>query len=363
MAGQLIPIDRGPSKIVLHRRSTLLDNAKQGLQPSFAVIGYKGRNWRLKFRSEETLLRDDRGQPLGSIEVVIVGVSPNISRQYFAKSYTEGDDEGPDCFSTNGEKPDAAAPRKQHEVCATCKWSAWGSRITDAGKRSKMCQDTRRLAVVPLIDIENETFGGPMLLRLPPMSLNNLGNYSDFLARKGASFEYVGTRIGFDYDVAYPRLTFEAIGFLSEEDQKLVIGEDGSGGVCADPMLMRMLFDNSNVGRSVEEEDTNSKVVPMARGGKQAASDPRQPPEEPEEPEEPAEPMGPPAPEPPPQPQEAKKPVNPFQQALKPQAPPEPVQEPAKAPRGKKVNRGSVMQPAPASLNEAVDNLLGDDAA
>ena len=85
MAGTLIPLDRGPP-MVKSGRSGLLDAAKAGLAPSFAVVGYKGRNWRLKHRGEETILRDDRNQPQQSLEVVIVGISTAISKQYFAKN-------------------------------------------------------------------------------------------------------------------------------------------------------------------------------------------------------------------------------------------------------------------------------------
>ena len=37
--------------------------AQEGLRAAFAVIGFKGRNWRLKHRGEEELIKDDRGTP------------------------------------------------------------------------------------------------------------------------------------------------------------------------------------------------------------------------------------------------------------------------------------------------------------
>jgi hypothetical protein len=205
------------------------------------VVTYKGRNFRIKYRTEEHIIRDDRGRAATYIDTVIVGVSPNISRQYFPDAYVEGASEGPACYSTDGKVPDQGVPQRQNAVCATCKWSQWGSRVTDGGKRAKACQETRRLAVVPLANIENELMGGPMLLRVPPMSLSNLSNYSDFLASKGASFETVATRIGFDENVAYPRLTFETLDWLDDDQQLAATGEDGVSGVCASPMIERML--------------------------------------------------------------------------------------------------------------------------
>jgi len=243
MANSLTSLDRGrPSSLARYRQgSGLLNNARAGLAPSFAVVTYKGRNFRIKYRTEEHIVRDDRGRAATFIDTVIVGVSPNISRQYFPDAYVEGASEGPACFSTDGVKPDTNVPQRQNPVCGTCKHSQWGSRVTDAGKRAKACQETRRLAVVPLANIENELMGGPMLLRIPPMSLTNLSNYSDFLASKGASFETVATRIGFDENVAYPRLTFETLDWLDDDQQLLTTGEHGDGGMCAHPLIERML--------------------------------------------------------------------------------------------------------------------------
>jgi hypothetical protein len=275
MASNIIPLDRGrPSALVRNRRSSLNANAQQGVQASFAVLGYKGKNWRLKYRQEETVLRDERKQPLSSVEVVVVGISPAISRQYFMNSYSEGASEGPDCFSSDGIKPDAGVPKRQSPTCGTCPRGQWGSRITDNGKRAKECQDTRRIAVVPLTDIKNEIFGGPMLLRVPPMSINNLSQYTQYLDRKGIGVETVATRIGFDVEMAYPRLTFEAIGYLDDEQQELVIGPDGNSGVCADPLIDRML--------AIAEENR----TPVASDASPTHEEPPPKPEEEDEPEE-----------------------------------------------------------------------------
>jgi hypothetical protein len=95
-----------------------------------------------------------------------------------------------------------------------------------------------------------------MLLRIPPMSLQTLMLYAQYVERKGACFEALATRIGFDHDTEYPKLTFQAIGWVSPQDAELVVGPDGNGGVCADPALKRMLVDTN-----VVEAD------PLAKGG------------------------------------------------------------------------------------------------
>jgi hypothetical protein len=356
MANALTALDRGrPSSLARHRQgSGLLDAARKGLPPSFAVVTYKGRQFRVKYRTEEHIVRDDRGRAAGYIDVVVVGVSPNISRQYFARAYTEGDSEGPDCYATDGIKPDAAAPHKQNPVCSTCKWSQWGSRVTDGGKRAKACQETRRIAVVPLANIENELMGGPMLLRIPPMSLLNLSNYSDFLATKGASFEVVATRIGFDENVAYPRLTFETLDWLSDEQQLLVTGEHGDGGVCASPLIDRMLA----APDAVAAPAAAYPATPAEPSDPRPAPPPRR---EPPPPQEEAEEEGEEEDE-----EEAPPPrgaVNPFAAEVTPlRAEPE---TPAPKPRGrprKTTGNGVTALPAPAEvdLESALDKLLGE---
>lgn len=342
MPGELVSLDRGPSSIALSRRSSLLDNAKKGIPVSFGVLGYKGKNFRVKYRGEEAVLKDDRG-PVPHVDVVIVGVSPAISRQYFGRAYTEGDDQGPECWSTDGERPDAAVQHKQNPVCGTCKWSQWGSRVTDAGKKAKVCQDTRRVAVVPLDNIPNTAFGGPMLLRLPPMTITNLSKYAEFLSHKGASFETVATRISFDSNMAYPRLTFEARGFLEDDQLRQVIGDDGNSGICASAGVNRVLY------------ASDQPVTPPAEPAAPAPPPLVEPPPEEEEEDEEESP-------PPPSPPAA----NPFRAAPAPRADPPHLATgngtDTEAPkrRGRKpAAQVEAVQPAPTEMEAALNSLFG----
>lgn len=234
--------------------------ASQGLSAGFAVIGYKGRNWRIKYRGEEELLKGADGVPVAILPSVIVGISPNISKQFYDKRYSEGDDAAPDCFSLNGTTPDPQSPKPQCQTCAACPQNVFGSRITEAGKKAKACQDSRRVAVVPLGDIENASYGGPMLLRLPPMSLPNLATFSREIGRYGAQPYMVATNIGFNYDVAYPEITFAAARWLTEDEAKRVVEAMG------DPQVERILS-------STSEQEAAPAPAPSAlsQGGPPAA--------------------------------------------------------------------------------------------
>ena len=257
---QIAPLRQGQVPAAFASRANLPDMnaaARAGVAAGFAVLGYKGRNWRLKHAGNEELLKDARGVPTATLEVVIVGVSPAISKIWYEKKYSEGDDAAPDCWSVNGVTPDATAPKLQASTCAACPRNVWGSRVTDAGKKAKECQDSRRLAVVPADDIENADYGGPILLRVPPMSLANLSAYAVEIGRFGAQPFMVRTELGFDYDVAYPHLTFKALGFLTDDEARQVVE------AMEHPIIERILSDEVVTETAAPATDASS---PLAGG-------------------------------------------------------------------------------------------------
>ena len=265
MSNELTVLKTGAMPSVFASRANLPNMAaaaQANLAASYAIIGYKGRNWRLKHRGEEELLMHG-GVPIPTLSVVVVGVAAAISKQFYDKKYSEGDDASPDCFSNNGITPDLASSKKQCTTCAACPQNVWGSRITENGKRAKACQDSRRVAVVPRGDIENEGYGGPMLLRLPPMSLNGFAKYGRDIQRFGAEPFMVGTTIGFDYDVAYPLITFSAEGWLSDEEATLVAK------VLDDPLIPQMLNEAVPAGDDAAPAKETAQAL---AGGTPAAS-------------------------------------------------------------------------------------------
>jgi hypothetical protein len=69
-----------------------------------------------------------------------------------------------------------------------------------------------RLAVAPAGQIND-----PMLLRVPPASIRNLGEYGQMLAKRGVGYNMVVTKVGFDMEAESPKLTFKPVGFLDED--------------------------------------------------------------------------------------------------------------------------------------------------
>jgi hypothetical protein len=200
-----------------------------GIAAPFAVIGYKGGRWSIRHRGNTHVLerRDAQGRPDGFVpylDLVVLLAASHHSKVYYAKNYTDGDDSIPDCWSTDGVKPDQAAPHKQSPICANCKWNEFGSRVNQAtGSKGKACADTRRMAVVPYADLENSMLGGPMLLRVPPASLGSVGEYSDMLKASAVPYSAIATRVGFDPKEAYPKMIFQPLAALTDDEMRTVI--------------------------------------------------------------------------------------------------------------------------------------------
>lgn len=194
------------------------DDLSAGVAGGFAILSFRGSKWRIKSSGEEILVTDANDEAKPSVELIFLKASPDVSKVYYDHNYTEGSDEPPTCMSISGITPDADAASPQDTSCARCPHNQWGSRMTEAGKKAKSCQDSRRIAVVPMGDIPNEQYGGPMLLRVPAASLNDLKTYGLGMKNKGFPYNTIVTRVGFDPDASYPKLTFKPIRKINQEE-------------------------------------------------------------------------------------------------------------------------------------------------
>lgn len=218
MSGANIVPFQGKVPAALQAFASSADDLSAGVSGSFAVMSFRASRWRIKYQGEETPILNGDGDPVASIEAVILKANPHITKNYYEQGYSEGAAEAPDCFSLDGVRPDASAPSRQADTCAQCPKNVFGSRITPAGKKAKACQDNRRLALVPANDLDNETFGGPMLLRVPAASLADLAMMGKNLKARGFPYNAVTVRIGFDMEASYPKLTFKPIRPLTDDE-------------------------------------------------------------------------------------------------------------------------------------------------
>ena len=189
------------------------DDLSGGVGAGFPSISIKGKVFHLKRGGERTLIENPKepGSPATSLDTVILKANPTLSKLYYKSGYVEGSDDKPVCYSDDGIAPAADAEEPQSQKCATCPHAQWGSKITDTGKKSKECQDSRRVAIAPLGNLEDA-----MLLRIPAASLKPLKLYGDEVKKRGLRYFAVGTKISFDHTVAHPLLVFKPLGALPE---------------------------------------------------------------------------------------------------------------------------------------------------
>lgn len=186
---------------------------------SFPRISIKGSRFRIVEGGNETVLDST------TIDVVIVGANPRLSKTWYAKTWTpESEPSSPDCFSLSGISPDAASTDPQNDLCASCPQNAWGSKVTPQGKQVKACADQKRLAVVAADDPSGPVY----LLQVTPAALKDLNAYQKELSIRGIAPEIVRTRLGFDTDASFPKLKFGFGGFLDEATVGVVDGLFGS---------------------------------------------------------------------------------------------------------------------------------------
>lgn len=242
------------------------DELGAGIVTGFGVIGIKGKVFRIKSAGAESIIENpETGDPASSIEMVVIKASSTLSKTFYANGYQDGSSLAPDCWSSNAQTPDANVPEPQCNSCVACPHNAFGSRITENGKKGKACSDTKRLAVVPLNDLENEALGGPMLLRVPAASLKELTAYQNGLKQNKYPYFGVGTRISFDFKEAYPKLTFRPIRLLKDEEAMSVLA------LRDDPRVVRILAENSEHADSAPPPALEFEQAPPSPAPKVAA--------------------------------------------------------------------------------------------
>lgn len=220
----IIPFESG--KLPAYMKAAAVEGLNSDLTAhagtGFPVISIKGKAFSIVRDGERHVLTkeiDGEQVPAPSIDVVLVKANKANSKVFYLKGFQEGaENQKPDCFSNDGVKPDSSVSAPQAKSCATCKHNQWGSRIGENGGKGKSCQDSVRMAVAQVGQIND-----PYLLRVPPASIKPLGEYGKMLEKRGVGYNMVVTRIGFVMEEATPKLTFKATGFLDEASYRSVM--------------------------------------------------------------------------------------------------------------------------------------------
>jgi hypothetical protein len=205
------------------RNNELSETAKAltggGTGASVKRISIKGGVFRLVAGGKEIASIDDR-----HLDVVIVRAAPKVSRIYYEGAYDPERISGPDCWSNDGEKPDASIKAPQNKTCLGCPQNEAGS----GNGNSRACRYQQRLAVV----LENNPDGDVLQLTLPATSIfgkedgdkRPLQAYARFLAAQTPPVnpEQIVTRMKFDTKAEAPKLFFTPVRWLEEDEYAIV---------------------------------------------------------------------------------------------------------------------------------------------
>jgi hypothetical protein len=213
---------KGPVAAVFAGAAQAGDDLSGGITGGYGLIKYRGKVWSIQYRGENNvLMREDGDGTRGSIDVVIVKANAQLSKTWYENGWDESNNNPPDCASANGIVPDQGVPKQQNATCLGCPKNAWGS--APNGGKGKACGDHRRMAVVPFTDLRNEFFGGPLLLRCPAASLQDMAAFDARYKNIGYPYFTMAIKIGFDAQESYPKFTFGAIRPLTEAEGQIVM--------------------------------------------------------------------------------------------------------------------------------------------
>ena len=158
-----IAIFNGAAVPAFARNNELSDTAKAlmggGTVNTTKRISIKGGVFRLMAGGKEVASIEER-----HLDVVVVKAAPKVSRIFYAGSYDkDAAASAPDCWSNDGERPDAKAANKQAATCMSCPQNVAGS----GQGNSRACRYQQRLAVV----LANDPEGSVLQLTLPATSV------------------------------------------------------------------------------------------------------------------------------------------------------------------------------------------------
>jgi len=181
------------------------------------------------------------GKVKGTMDVIVVSASPKVGRIFYVKQWTpDAEPTAPDCFSNDGNAPDAGSVNKQSDRCDSCQQNIKGSGMGN----SKACRYTRRIAVALVEDFGTSLEGEVYQMNLASKSLFGEGvgdnthtfeNYTKYLANNGKSLDYVVTQMSFNEDNDNQSVLFTPVRFIDKAQYEV------TSKVAAKPEVQKMV--------------------------------------------------------------------------------------------------------------------------
>ena len=211
---------------------------------------------------------EEMGKVKGTMDVIVVSASPKVGRIFYAKQWTpDAEPTAPDCFSNDGNVPDAGSANKQSDRCDSCQQNIKGSGMGN----SKACRYSRRIAVALVEDFGTSLEGEVYQMNLASKSLFGEGvgdnthtfeNYTKYLANNGKSLDYVVTQMSFNEDNDNQSVLFTPVRFIQKAEY------DVTSKVAAKPEVQKMVtmtpYQADASGRAPKLEAPKAAPAPQA---------------------------------------------------------------------------------------------------
>jgi hypothetical protein len=210
-----------------------------------AVAGSGGNNKRISIKGG-AFRKIAGGKEIGVIEerhldVIFVKMAHDPARNYYAQGYTEGAKVAPVCWSSNSKNPDPEVKVPVAASCSACPNSVSGSGTNGVGTA---CRLSWRTAIV----IPKDPGGDVMQLVLPATSVFGkevdgkwpFRSYIQMLASHNISAGRVITRAQFDIKSPQPKLLFQPVGAVPQEDVAAI--QEQSKSTAAENAIKMVIF-------------------------------------------------------------------------------------------------------------------------
>jgi len=183
-------------------------------------ISLRGRVFRLVDGGKEIAKNTDP-----HLDVIVVNGSTTVQKTYHAGAYSPEETAAPECWSNNGEHPDADVENPQAANCKDCPKAIKGS----AGGTKTACRFSQRVAVV----LANNPSGDVYQLVIPALSLFGAGDmehmpflqYARYVGNSGFNLNMLITRLTFDTDSDVPKLYFSNVEFLDVDTHAIAVDQ------------------------------------------------------------------------------------------------------------------------------------------
>ena len=160
----------------------------------------------------------------GEFNAIVVGMLTNVSRIFYKEKFDPNKEATlPNCWSNNGDKPEAGALDPQHSNCAGCPKNIKGS----GENGGKACRYQRRVSLL----LEGDESGTVYQFNIPAKSLFGKGtgnihpfeSYVKFLVNNNMSPDLVVTNISFDSNAETMELVFSPVREVSDAEYELIL--------------------------------------------------------------------------------------------------------------------------------------------